>query len=439
MALQPDDKEDLLARLGSSLDAAAGHLAWVLGLEPEAPGARKFPDLFRRHELARDGPSMSWPEGCRHNVAETQDSVEFCTIRKLQALGGLCDEGRNFSAGVRQGLKAALGALEERQENIPGLDIRRDPLPERVDAEAFVYEQERVGSGQKVLSPALHTTAMMALLRCHKALGKTVKAGTQLQWVMAADQAVAQVAPAFKKLSHHMLGVVWEALASFQAQLPAAQTSAAAKVGKVLAVVERAMRKQFKKGASQGVWSYSGAAAVALRASHAGLGAAEKERFAEQAAEHASRFRDSLLPGMNSTQLCTCGPVSGLAPLATFLQDARLAMLVLELVTKDIELFQVPPGEDSAPGAEAGLLAGAPEASRFAGAFLRSTAQLEMEGRPKTMRIDDTATCFASVAAALRMVEAMPAVEAPPSAGTPDSLPADGEAAADEAPHGAEL
>ena len=84
--------------------------------------------------------------------------------------------------------------------------------------------------------------------------------------------------------------------------------------------------------------------------------------------------------------------------------------MVIDMILKDIELFQVLPGGTSAKGTEQGLLESAPDVLQMQGAFLRSSKQLALEKRPRTVRIDDTLTCLAAVNAALRMVESMPGI-----------------------------
>lgn len=414
MALQARSKVNLEIKLSASLEAAASHLTWFLGMEG-GEGKGKYPDIFKRYELnLTDG---SWVEDCAPDATNTSESIEYCIVRKLQALDALCLNPHLLTATRRKAMRAALNVLSEQQENIPGLSVRRDPMPQqggegkRNDAEAFVFEEGKVGSGRKVLSPTVHATAMATIARCEQALGFQEKWSTISQWFVAANQAVAQVAPKFDKITHHMLGIVWEALSFVATQLPHERHEQVREADKVVAIVEKAMYKHFSKGDKKSVWSYSGAAAVALRANSTSLEGSVKRRLRKLAGAHSKRFRDNIMPGMNVSQLCTCGPVIGLAPLATVLQDTRLAMLVLELVNKDIDLFQVPQSFASDEIAGLGWFAKAPEPARLRGAFGRHPQHLAMEARTQGMRVDDTGVCLAAVGAALRMVQGMPGIE----------------------------
>mmetsp|Transcript_17741 Transcript_17741/g.47402 ORF Transcript_17741/g.47402 Transcript_17741/m.47402 type:complete len:445 (-) Transcript_17741:36-1370(-) len=411
MALQAHVKRDLVASLASSLDAAATHLLWFMGMEEADSGGRKFPDLFRRYELnLTDG---SWVEDCAVDATNTTESMEYCVYRKLEGIRALCSATRALPKEHHGALQAALKALGRQQENIPGLSLRRDPMPDptgegkRGDAEAFVFT-DAAGTGRKVLSPTVHATAMATVARCELALGSQVKWSTIAQWFVAADQTVTQVLPQ-KTLTHHMLGIVWETLSFAAAQLPTDRHKEIRAAEKVVSTVEKTVRKQFQRKKDR-LWAYSAASATAFRLNTSKV-TGKIESLQKLARAHADRFRDQVLPSINASEMCTCGPVTGLAPLATLLQDPRLAMLVIELVTKDIRLFQVPQDFAAQEGAQLGSLARAPEPRRLRGAFGRHPRQLHMEGRPMSMRVDDTATCLAAVAAALSMVEGMPGVE----------------------------
>lgn len=126
---------------------------------------------------------------------------------------------------------------------------------------------------------------------------------------------------------------------------------------------------------------------------------------------YTKRFVEKMLPKINMSMYCTCGPVQGLAALAEAREDAQLAIIALKLAEKDIDLFQVPPKETSAPAAIPDMLAHVPDIEKFAGAFLRGKDQLQQEGRPGVYRIDDTTTCLLATAAALRLVQTMQTVE----------------------------
>ncbi|CAK0863860.1 unnamed protein product [Prorocentrum cordatum] len=419
MALQAHVREEL--RRSDSLDAAATHLLWFMGMEADG-GGKAFPDLFRRYELNLTGGS--WAAGdCAAGAAGSAGALEACVCRKLEGLRALCSvprtlprEGAAPKAQGRYGrraLRAALRALGRRQEGVPGLGLRRGALPSPAGggapggAEAFLLAGA-AGSGRgEALSPAVHATAMATVARCELALGSQVEWSAVAQWFAAAEHAVAQALPQ-QALTSHTLGIVWEALSFAAAQLPDDRREEKGAAEKVVTTVGKAVRQQLKSAKEDNMWSYSVASATAVRLNTSRAPRRQLESLEKLARAHAERYRDEVLPGINVSEQCTCGPVVGLAPLATLLQDSSLAQLVIELVDKDIRLFQVPQDFASEEGAQLGALA---EPWRLRGAFVRHPAQLQREGRPQSLRVDDTATCLAAVSAALGMVESMLGVD----------------------------
>jgi len=393
-------------RLSAALDLSAGHLAWALGLEP-AKNSRstKRPDVFMRYELkVPNGSIPFWRRDCGYDTLEAHDTLELCASRKLQALDAFCRHPPLLHKRVRKkGVQTALKVLDRQRVTIPGLGIMKDKLPKKeADAEGFVYEQDGVGSGKKVLSPIVHTAAMAAVTRCSLALGRKDHAAELTRWFPAAGSAVLTLAnDNFKGISHHNLAHVWEALEFTARHVPASGPTTAARA--VVTTLEKVVNEGFEEKASESSWSYAGAAAAAVRLNDKGLKAKEVRARKKNARQYRDHFVQKILPGMNTTHLCTCGPVSGLAPLAEHLHDWQLAKLVLKLALKDIDLFHVRPGSANPPGTTDELLGGAPQNS-LAGAFVRSPPQLHHEGRAGSLRIDDTATCFSATLAALQLL-----------------------------------
>lgn len=106
----------------------------------------------------------------------------------------------------------------------------------------------------------------------------------------------------------------------------------------------------------------------------------------------------------------TCGPLQGLASLAAVVSNAELVQVVLQLLEKDIDRYQVSPSNENQPQVskealwrEAGLT----------GAFFRDEQQMKLEKR-RSLRMDDVVQCMVALTQALKTLEGIQAVVVDP-------------------------
>ncbi|CAE8636404.1 unnamed protein product [Polarella glacialis] len=106
---------------------------------------------------------------------------------------------------------------------------------------------------------------------------------------------------------------------------------------------------------------------------------------------------DGILARIGGGVRYTCGPLQGLASLASVLSDAELLQVVLKLLEKDADRYQL--GESTAgPPQLSGKVA-----ADLQGAFFRDEDQLKMEKR-HSLRVDDTAMCLIALTQVLEVL-----------------------------------
>eukprot|EP00929_Paragymnodinium_shiwhaense_P092004 TRINITY_DN51880_c0_g1_i2.p1 TRINITY_DN51880_c0_g1~~TRINITY_DN51880_c0_g1_i2.p1 ORF type:complete len:277 (-),score=57.30 TRINITY_DN51880_c0_g1_i2:16-846(-) len=236
-----------------------------------------------------------------------------------------------------------------------------------------------------------------------------------------------------KAISYHQSGIVWESLALVGLHLPTDSTF----YTQLLEYIHRFeswLRTEWQAQPSH--WSFATARAVVLRTSSKDLKQtkAKKKRkdFKQWGLEHVARLlgrpdakaaRDGKLQegilAKIGTLGYTCGPLQGLAPLAELWPDAEMIQVLLNLLERNIDTYQLHGALDSDVALPwAGL-----EAQGFdiAGAFFRDETQLKQELR-RSQRVDDVGMCVVALTQALSALDHYEGVEIGGGSGEP-SMP----------------
>jgi len=412
VAVEARFKERITAKLATALDLAVGHLATALGVAETGDGGGEA--FFGRHyelEIQGDG---SWRSGCATDVDTTRDSVSHCAIRKLQAMTALCETpggAEKYKTGINRLLKQL---LRNREKIIPGLGVKRSLLPLGNGIEAWMSEVSP-GSGNYDVVIPLHAAAMLAVVQCGSALQQQEVFSDVQSWFATIHKAYSREARA--QQSFHANAILWESFVKISS-LVREGSSFAEELADFLEDFEAYLQAQFDKDPR--VWSFSGARAAVLNWAIAKK-AARRKKFGKIIDEYMKRWKQ-IAPSMKISEMYTCGPLQGLAPLLLRRGDqaAELVSSVLAMAEKDVDLYQVAAdrgnGEPSHAAQQLGGRVLAPQGMLLEGAFFRDVAQLQNEKRT-SIRIDDTAQCVMALTRTLHLLEDLVGVEVEDSAG----------------------
>ncbi|CAJ1336143.1 unnamed protein product [Effrenium voratum] len=392
-ALEASYKERIQGLLNASAEAAAQHLSKRLALKSELFGGYEF----------EYGEQVRWLHGCLDIVVD-RDSVENCVLRQLQALTALCGVplSKDSKTIVEKHVKHLLKA-----KSYPSLGMR---LQQISGASVFVF-QKQPGSSDVDASPAIQASVLMAAARCGEALGKKNYLDDAESWFLGLQKIYPESLWNESFISYHRSAIMWESLAVTALHV-GEQSSFHEDLEEYLHRFEAFLRRAWEGNAEY--WSFASARALAIRWPSK---AAKKQRLLLKrwATEHVDRFlgrsesfrlqkgpevgiSQGILARIGGARY-TCGPLQGLASLAAMLMDAELVQVVLQLLEKDVnryQLSQLNPG----PLGEAFF-------RETLGAFFRDDDQLQLEKR-SSMRVDDTAMCLLAIS---HMLEALTAIK----------------------------
>merc|ERR1712019_188279 len=130
-------------------------------------------------------------------------------------------------------------------------------------------------------------------------------------------------------------------------------------------------------------WSFATARALAIRWRSGKLKTKKRRTMMKKwAKEHVDRFMGRSSGDISEGILakigpagCTCGPLQGLTSLLSILSDAELVQVVLKLMEKDVDAYQLTPKSDGSWGDLVNKV------KVVDGTFRRDDAQLKMEKR----------------------------------------------------------
>lgn len=404
-ALEASFKDRITAKIDNSLQSAVQHMVNRLGSE----GQR-----FSGYELDF-GSELSWRRKC-DEIDDQRDSIEHCALRQLHALTAICDASKDLqsTSEARKLVDAHLKMLVSKE--VPNLAMNRRKI-DGVDI-WFFRKTPSGGSDDVDASPSLQASALMALVRCANATGQRDYFAEAENWFHGLQKVYPVNLWNTSLVSFHKSGIIWESLALVLSDLPAESSF----YGKLLQYVrdfESFLLAIWKERPDS--WSFASARALALRWQSGSL-KKKKERTAVKkwGQDHVDRF----LGGSKGTADIskgileriggagyTCGPLQGLTSLAAVVSSAELVQVVLQLLEKDIDRYQVSPAKPDeattdSPKKELDSIA---REAGLAGAFFRDPEQMKMEKRT-SFRVDDTVQCMVALSQALKTLEGIQGV-----------------------------
>jgi len=405
-AIEVTFKERITSKLEDSLSLSASHLVHRLSKGPA--GHFGGYDLL----VPKDDSERTWVHGC-HDIGDALDSVENCAIRKLNALAALCDIDGISELGpeMLEFLNAHLNVLKSGQASSLGIEIRK---LDRLDVWFHATRPQHDGRSHDVdVSPAVQASALAAMVRC-------ANATNQKKYLEEAEVWFGGLTKTFpphtwKSTSFHKNGIVWESLALVGSHLPEASSFYAA-LQEFILNFESFVKQAWDEDAN--AWSFASARALAIRArSRATRNKKQRSKIRKWAQEHINRFLGRSKSSFNDGDVSqgilqriggmgyTCGPLQGLSSLATVLMDSELLQVILKLMEKDVQTYQV-----GVASAESSGLASEDVDTR--GSFFRNQQQLELEKR-NSLRVDDTVMCVVALTQTLRMLDGVLGVSMP--------------------------
>lgn len=407
VALEARFKDRIYAKLTDSVERATEHLSNRLVMGDVG--------VFGGYELDLQGETAAWSHECA-GIDATRDSMENCAVRQLQALAALCHvEG--FVDRSEAGKATALSHLKAlTAKEVKSLGLHRMPVD---GTEVWVHRRRPTSNQDDVdASPSLQSTALMAMAVCANATGQRQYFEEAEGWFMGLLKLFPQRLWAESKTSFHSFGIVWESLSLVSTHIPR-DSSFYDNLQEYIAKLETFLWAKWKE--TPDAWSFATARALAIRARSKALKTQKARAHVKKwAKEHVSRFlhgdnkaatlsgdaaaasvEASILERLGGGGGYTCGPLQGLTSLATVAQDAQLVQVMLQLLEKDVDRFQLGPGKP---------LEGLEDQAPVSGAFFRDAEQLKLERR-QSIRVDDPAQCVVALAQALRTLEGIRGVE----------------------------
>lgn len=404
IVLEASYKTRLLHLLNTSAESAAAHLLKRLALGGGKWGGYEL-DL-----AAQDSP---WRHHCSQ-VEPGRDSVENCILHQLQGLFALCDvESLLRSKAAKDLVRLHLKSLK--QTSVDELGLKTSPTKHAKQGQLFLFRRK---TGDRSWSdmdgtPAIQAAVLMAAVRCSDAIGDTTLLEELQSWFVGLQVYTQQMAK-LAEASFHRAAMVWESLALVASRIrPGSDLHE--NLLEWLGTFEMQLRAAWQDGPSASrPWSFASARAIAIRFHSKDLAKKPKHRrlLADWAKEHADLFlgrgssagTGGLLSRLRENNY-TCGPLQGLTSIASIdFNDAELLQVVMELIEKDIVLFQI-------SELNQGLLTGRAKGRRLMqGSFFRDAWQLQREQR-HSMRIDDTAQCLIAIMQAMKVLEGIEGID----------------------------
>lgn len=400
-ALEAGFKRRITAKLNGSAAVATQHLMSRL----ELAGS-----VFGGYELDVPGGeggigAPTWRHTC-HDVEPLRDSVEHCGMRQMQALTTLCDVGQGES--IHEGIRKHLRALSK--DAVEPLGMKRMNLQGVV----IWVLLKSPDSNEQDASPAFQASALMAVVRCADAVGERSYFQEAESWFQGLKTVYHVGNFKDSRLTFHKAAVIWESLAVVAAHLPR-ESSFYADVLEYIRQLEMHLKQEWEDTAE--AWSFASARALAVRwQSRTVKKKSQRAMIKAWAREHVDRFlgtgkgESDISEGILArigTGTYTCGPLQGLTSLAAILSNAQLVQVVLQLLEKDVDKYQMSPQNPGLAG-----LGSFDGVKMLEGSFFRDDAQLKMEKR-HSVRVDDVAQCVIALAQALKTLEGILGVEIP--------------------------
>jgi hypothetical protein len=266
----------------------------------------------------------------------------------------------------------------------------------------------------------------MALARCADATGQRDYFTEAENWFTGLQKVYPQKIWNSTLVNFHRSGIIWESLALVAHHVPA-ESGFHTKIQQYVRDFEAFLARAWEN--DKDTWSFASARALALRwQSKAVKGKSARAKIKKWAKEHVQRFlgagksvKSGILARIGAGGY-TCGPLQGLTSLAAVVGGAELVQVVLSLLEKDIDNYQLGPSPEGPVKAEiwipklanAGLETRAEtleaSQSKLVGSFFRDKDQLKMEKR-STLRVDDVVQCMVAMTQALKTLEGIQGVE----------------------------
>lgn len=423
-ALEATFKERITKKISTSLEASVQHLAGRLGSEGKQ---------FSGYELDLDGDR--WRHKCTE-VDPTIDSVENCALRQLHGLAAFCDAAKDLGKGSkdRKFVDAHLKVLASKE--VPTLALKA----KKWDTMDMWFHQKMPSSSDDIdISPAVQASVLMAVVRCADATSQPDYLLEAENWFAGLERVYPQMRWNSTIVSFHKSGIIWESLALVLAHVPA-QSSFHSKLLQYVRDFEAFLWKHWQENPA--AWSFASARALALRwQSKALKGKKNRKAVKKWAQEHINRFLGLASEAMEEGQQkdaegidiakgilariggrgYTCGPLQGLTSLAAIVSNAELIHVVLQLLEKDIDSYQLSALNEGPENLK--VLSRHPGA---AGGFFRDESQMKLEKR-NSLRVDDVVQCMVAMTQALKTLDGIQGVVVDPE--TKPTPAADGHAA----------
>jgi hypothetical protein len=394
VAIEAGFKNRITPKILESTEAAATHLVNRLQSGPAG--------VFGGYEVGMD--TGDWTHECTR-IDASRDGFGDCAARQLQALASLCQiEGFvELNEEVQQMVKGHLKALAQKQ--VPPLGLKTMQM-----GGATVWLHQKSKDGDNVdSSPVVQAAVLYAMTVCANATKQTHYFQEAESMFMGLTQVFPPTVWDDSKLSFHAFGIVFEFLVSVSAHVPH-DSSFYGNLQEYSKKVEGRLWDQWQ--ASKENWSFSLARALAMRSQS--REARQKKKVRSQVKKWSKGLMDTFL-GRNVKQLVegdvqtsilqkigggagyTCGPLQGLTSLTSVLMDVEIVSIILKLIEKDIDRYQITL-EQPGPFKKMDTL------DSVIGGFFRDDAQLKIENR-RYMRTDDVYQCLISWIQALRFLE----------------------------------
>lgn len=402
-ALEASFKNRITQKLNTSVEQAAEHLVVRLAL-----GGGPFGG-YELDECEADKGCAKWINSC-HEIDVTRDGIELCAMRQLHALTALCDVDGflDRNEGALALVKTHLKILAKGE--VPSLAMKKTKWD---SSDLWMYRKSPTTSRDDVeVSPALQASVLMAMVRCADAIGQHEYFKDAESWFVGLQKVYPRESWNETLVSFHKSGIIWESLALVDSHLPIDSTFHAQLV-KYIKDKETFLSGLWKQ--NEKIWSFASARAIALRWNSRAMKGKKKQRkqMRQWAKEHVDRFlgrgkgdnQKGLLDTIG-TESYTCGPLQGLTAIASVLSDAELVQVVLQLLEKDVDKYQVKQDIESTS-----KFSMKPEEVK--GSFFRDQGQMKLEKR-SSLRVDDAVQCVIALTQMLRTLETIHGVEVAP-------------------------
>jgi len=413
-ALEASFKERISTKISTSLEAALQHLVGRLGLE----GQR-----FAGYELDLDvDAGDTWRHKCSE-VDSSRDSIENCALRQLHGLAALCDGAVDLQKPSKERtlVDAHLKMLVSKE--VPPLAMKRSKFD---GVDIWFHRKTPESSSDDIdASPSLQASALMALVRCADATSQRDYFLEAENWFSGLQKVYPQKLWNSTLVSFHKSGIIWESLALVLSHVPA-ESAFHSKLLQYVRDFEGFLKRVWDENES--TWSFASARALAIRwQSKALKGKKNRAAMKRWAQEHVDRFlgqkKGAAAVDMSEGILAriggagyTCGPLQGLTSLAAVVSNAELVHVVLQLLEKDIDRYQLSASNE---GPDKVLARNAP----LLGVFFRDEQQMKLEKR-NSLRVDDVVQCMVAMTQALKTLGGIQGVVVDPE--TKSTTAADG-------------